>query len=418
MSKGAVVKDHNNLEIKSLYISYDGVLEPLGQSQILPYLRRLSKRGIKFILIAYDKKFYSENKQKEKLFSELAEDGIKWINLRYHKKPPVLSTIFDVIRGLIVCIIVAKRERINTVHARSYVPSVIALVLKKIVKIKFIFDMRGFWADERIEGRLWKRKGALYHFAKFLERQFLKEADAIIVLTERAKEIVEDWGYDVNKVSIIPCCTDTDHFKFNREYYIEWRKKNNLTGKFIFVHTGSLEYWYMKGKMLDYFRVAKEVMPEVHFLILTHSDKKGILKLILDKGLDKEDFTILSVPFNEMPQYLSMVDAGIIFITPVFSKLASSPTKFAEYLSCALPVVINERIGDLEDYVVKNNIGIVVRDSNDKHFDDNQYRQTFKGLLNLIKDENLKFRCRQTACNNFSLNIGVDKYYQIYSRLR
>jgi len=399
--------------MNSLYISYDGATDPLGQSQIIAYLKRLNSRGIRFTLVSFDKEDYLDKEQKKELFDGLRKKGIDWVSLRYHKEPAVLSTVFDIIRGLIVCITIAKREKIEMVHARSYVPSLIALVLKKIFKIKFIFDTRGFWVDERIEGRIWKRKGVLYHFTKFLERQFFREADAIVVLTERAKGIVKDWGYDVNKVSVIPCCTDTDNFTFNRRYRTEWRKKYNLTGKFIFVHAGSLEYWYMKEEMLDYFKVAKEVMPEAHFLFLSYSDKKEISKLILDKGLNKKDFTILSVPFNEMPQYLSMVDVGIFFITPVFSKLASSPTKFAEYLSCALPVVINERIGDLEDYVVKNNIGIVVRD-----FDDSQYRQTFKRLLNLLKDENVQFRSRQTACDNFSLNVGVDKYYQIYSRLK
>ena len=33
----------------------------------------------------------------------------------------------------------------------------IALFCKKIFGTKFIFDMRGFWADERVDGDIWKK---------------------------------------------------------------------------------------------------------------------------------------------------------------------------------------------------------------------------------------------------------------------
>ena len=38
-----------------LYISYDGMTDPLGQSQVLPYLTGLSKKGFNIILISFEK---------------------------------------------------------------------------------------------------------------------------------------------------------------------------------------------------------------------------------------------------------------------------------------------------------------------------------------------------------------------------
>lgn len=38
-----------------LFISYNGMLEPLGQTQVLPYLRELAKRSVKFILLSFEK---------------------------------------------------------------------------------------------------------------------------------------------------------------------------------------------------------------------------------------------------------------------------------------------------------------------------------------------------------------------------
>lgn len=396
-----------------LYITYDGILEPLGQSQVVSYLRGLTDRNIAFTLLSFEKKYSINEESVCRASKDLKNNNIKWARLFYHKTPPVLSTIFDIMQGLFFSMILVRKEKVNIVHARSYVPAFFATFLRKIFKIKFIFDMRGFWADERVEGRVWKRRKVLYFLTKYLERDFLKNADEIIVLTECARQIIRDWGYDAGKVSVIPCCADVDTFKFSDESRNRLRKKYNLDSKFIFVHTGSLEYWYMKEQMLDYFNAAKKIEPGSHFLILTHSKKEMFMKLILDRKFKIHDFTILSVPFNEIPQYLSMADVGIIFITPVFSKLASSPTKFAEYLSCGLPVIINEKIGDLEKHVLESKVGVVVR-----NFTDMEYYHTFKQLLDMAKDTDLKNRCRELACNKFSLGFGVDNYYEVYLNLK
>jgi len=399
--------------MNALYISYDGATDSLGQSQIIPYLKGLARKGLHFVLVTFDKRNFIDKRLIPKLASELKNNNIIWARLNYHKNPPVFSTLFDIMHGLVVCLFIAKRRNISVVHARSYVASLIAIIMKKMLGLKFIFDMRGFWADERVEGFIWKRKGFLYWITKFFEKKFLKNADEIVVLSEAAKDIIRFWGYPVNNVSVIPCCTDTDYFKSDISYQSKLREKYDLTGKFVFVHTGSLEYCYMKEAMLDYFKIAKEFIPQAHFLVLSHSDKSKILKLIKDKNLNLRDFTMLTIPFADMPKYLTVADVGLIFITPVFSKRASCPTKFAEYLSCCLPVIINKEIGDLEDYVTRNNVGVVVSD-----FTDNEYRLTFKKLLSLLNDKDLKSRCRQAACENFSLHLGINKYYEVYSRLR
>lgn len=396
-----------------LYISYDGATDPLGQSQILPYLGALSEEGNSFILLTFEKKLPGWEKLVNKVSAYLKEEGIKWLKMFYHKNPPVLSTLFDISCGVIGGIKAIKREKITVVHARSYVAALIAFILKKIFRLRFVFDMRGFWAEERVEGKIWKRKGILYWIVKSLEKAFLKSADQIIVLTRKAKAVLEAWGYPADNISIIPCCTDTENFRLtDNSRRKELRSQYDLNGKFIFVHTGSLEYWYMKEQILDYFKVAKEILPNAHFLILTQYDKEKIRNLILDKGLSLKDFSFISAPFSQMPDMLAMADAGIILITPVFSKIASCPTKFAEYLACGLPVIINDKIGDMENYVLENRIGVVVRD-----FNHSEYRRTFEELLSLIQDKDLPTRCRVVASGEFGLKTGAKKYSEAYARL-
>jgi hypothetical protein len=92
------VSEIKNLDLTHvLYISYDGMTDPLGQSQVLPYLSGLSKEGFKFHLISFEK----EEKFKihrEHIQAICDRDGIVWHPLKYTKKPPMLSTLYDVTR--------------------------------------------------------------------------------------------------------------------------------------------------------------------------------------------------------------------------------------------------------------------------------------------------------------------------------
>ena len=86
-----------------LFISYNGMLEPLGQTQVLPYLHELSKRGVKFTLLSFEKPaaFTPEGQREcEALKRELSEQGIEWHWLRYHQRPSLPATIFDVQAGI------------------------------------------------------------------------------------------------------------------------------------------------------------------------------------------------------------------------------------------------------------------------------------------------------------------------------
>ena len=77
---------------KILFISYDGMTDPLGQSQVIPYLIGLSKFGYQFTILSCDKPdHFSANK--EYVESLLKGHYVEWVSIPYHKNPPVLSSV-------------------------------------------------------------------------------------------------------------------------------------------------------------------------------------------------------------------------------------------------------------------------------------------------------------------------------------
>ena len=86
----------SSTDTQALYVSYDGVLEPLGESQVVNYLTRLAT-DYEITLISFEKpQDLSDRARVAAMEQRFRTFGITWIRLRYHKSPPVFSTIFDI----------------------------------------------------------------------------------------------------------------------------------------------------------------------------------------------------------------------------------------------------------------------------------------------------------------------------------
>ena len=148
--------------------------DPLGQSQVIPYLRGLSEKGYNITILSFEKRVaYKLNR--DLLESDLNKNNIAWVPLRYHGKPPIISTLFDLWHMWKKAMQLQRDSTFDIVHCRSYLAALIGLKMKKRYGVKFIFDMRGFWADERVDGKLWSLRnplfGAIYKFFKKKELQ-------------------------------------------------------------------------------------------------------------------------------------------------------------------------------------------------------------------------------------------------------
>ncbi|HWR33667.1 MAG TPA: hypothetical protein VN451_09080, partial [Chitinophagaceae bacterium] len=114
---------------KILYISYDGMTDPLGQSQVLPYIIELSKQGYRFTVLSFEKK---KKYQQEKAIIEkiTKENYINWVPLFFSSRPPVLSKIYDRWKLFRKAFQLHRREKFAMVHCRSYIAAEAGLKLK------------------------------------------------------------------------------------------------------------------------------------------------------------------------------------------------------------------------------------------------------------------------------------------------
>lgn len=403
------------MDVRILYLSYDGVLEPLGQSQVLPYLRGLGAAGVKISLVSFEKRarVREAGEMIPPLRRDLATRNIDWNILIYHKFPTVPATLYDICKGIIVGSRLIRRRNLNVVHARSYVAALMAWWLTRRTGAKFVFDMRGFWADERVEGGLWHRKSLLYRVAKRCEVRLLRAADAIITLTRSAKTEIERFpilGHRPPLITVIPTCVDLTRFK-GRPKSARLLQALNIEGRFVLMYSGALGTWYMLDEMVRFYRTLARLVPEAHFVILTAEDGERIRRSVEMQGLLPTEVSVRLVPYGEMPEWLSLADAAVLFRRPAYSLKGVFPTKLGEFLACGVPVVLNAGIGDSDEIVEGNRVGVIV-----SRLEPDEYDRTAKVLLDLLSDASLRTRCRAVA-EEIALSRGVSRYIETYAAI-
>jgi len=403
-----------------LYLSYDGMTDPLGQSQVLAYLEGLSSLGYRFTLISFEK---AERFDKSKTVIEqrCIAAGIKWLPQNYTKSPPVFSTMYDVWRLHRIVADVYAADKFQLIHCRSYITALVGLSFKQKHGVKFVFDMRGFYADERVDGNLWNRSNIVYDFVyryfKKKEVQFFGTADYVVSLTEAAKKIIHSWAQIPNQpvpIQVIPCCADLDVFdasKISQQTKQELRASLQLTeSDFVLSYLGSIGTWYMPDEMLDCFKALISIKPEAKFLFVTNESPDFILQKADEKNIARASIRIVSSPHNLVPVYLSLSDASIFFIQPVFSKQASSPTKQGELMGMGILHICNKGVGDVDAIVQQTNCGVVV-----DNFSNADYLKAVNELLQKVGRTNAQIRT--AAFQYYSLEKGVKLYAQVYQSI-
>jgi glycosyltransferase involved in cell wall biosynthesis len=389
-----------------LYISYDGMLEPLGQSQVLTYLEKLAA-GRQIHLISFEKaQDWRDSERRAAVSKRIAAAGIKWHPLRYHKRPTAPATAHDVAVGTAQAVAIARRHRFGIVHVRSYVAALIGLAVKRMTGAKLLFDMRGLWADERVDGGLWPAGGRLYRMTKALERKFLLAADHVVTLTHASEAEILGFDYLQGKtpsMSVIPTCADLDRFTIQGPLQRE---------PFTLGYVGSFGTWYLLNELLLVFSMLQELKAGARLLIVNRNEHELIRERLRRERIDPSVVEILAAEHHDVPAQIARMSAGTAFIKPVYSKIASAPTKLAEYLGCGVPCIANSGVGDMESILEGKRVGVTM-----KYFSERPMEFDLARLFKLIEEPDLQQRCRDVALELFSLDVGVAAYNDIYRRL-
>jgi glycosyltransferase involved in cell wall biosynthesis len=403
-------------EGRVLYLSYDGMTDPLGESQVIPYLDGLSRRGYDITLVSFEK---PERSDAQGRIRELTSaSGISWHPEQYTRRPPLLSTLWDVWRMWKAASRLHAERPFALVHCRSYIAALVGRRMQRTLAVRFVFDMRGFWADERVEGRLWDLSNpvfrAAYRFFKRREQQFLEHADGIVSLTNAGLRVMRGMpaGPRMAEVAVIPCSVD---FGLFRPVSPIARAAARATlgiapATRVVMYVGSIGTWYMLDEMLEFYRTYRARHADSVLVVFTREDPRLVRAAMESASLPLETVIVRAVSRRELAALLPAAEFGLFFIRPTFSKLASSPTKLGEYLAAGVPVVTNAGVGDVSEILERTGGGVVVNDFSQASF------ERAISEIDLLVARNDGGRIRVAAEEFFSLDRAVDAYARVYAR--
>lgn len=390
--------------MKTLYVCYFGLREPLVQTQVLPYLRELAAAGVEVHLLTFERQM----SEISDLRSGLAAQGINWSALPYHKRPSVPATLFDIVAGALTALQLIQEHRIDVIHARAHIPMAMALIVRRLTRCSLVFDIRGLMAEEYVDAGVWAKNSLKFKAVKRLERAGIKAADQIVVLTRAMRDwLVRESNVSADKIEVVPCCVD-----FARYSGAE-RVNENDGSRFEIVYAGSAIGLYMLEEMATFFNALRALEPGAFFRILTMSPADEVSARLRASGLKPEDFWVAQVAAQDVPHYLRRARLGISFRKPTFSQIAASPTKIPEYLAAGLPVVSNAGIGDVDHLLESEKVGVIIQD-----FKPAELARAAEAALKLAKDVDVHTRCTDVARRYFDLKtVGAEGYLNVYRRI-
>ena len=400
----------------ALYICYYNITEPLVHAQVVTYLRELAKRDIDIHLLTFEREDLSLE-QRRGISKELEGQGIHWNSLKYHQRPSLLATLYDIAVGVLVASRLCRKHRIGLVHARSHVAAAMAIVLKRTIGCKVLFDIRGLIADEYVDAGHWKTDQLKYRLTKRMERVFYRDSDAFIVLTNRLKaDLVGSEPLlkgRADDITVIPCCVDLDKFSSVQGDRDALRRQSGWTDRRVLIYLGKLSNRYVPDEMAGFFSVLRDLDSRWFFQVLTQSDARIMQTALRRQNVPSDSYDIRYVPRDRLPSLLAEADAAIGFYTLGLSKACVSPTKVGEYLAAGIPIASSSEIGDCDQIIGDNRLGVIVRG-----FSLVEYHRAALELVQFLDDVNTSRRCRAFAERELSLSsIGGPRYAAVYERL-
>lgn len=389
----------------TLYLTRNGLLEPLGQSQVLAYLRGLS-RAYQITLITYEKdEDRADMARMDAMRAECGRLGIRWLPQRFRSRPKGIAPALSMLRMAWIVRREVVSQRVQLIHARSYIPAAVALVVARLTGVPFVFDMRALWPEELITaGRL--RRGSLLHRAIVAaERACLGRAKGVVSLTQAAVDHLRRTDPRAllgQRVVVIPTCADLSRF-----VPADSRPKKIVIGCLGTVLSG----WFRLDWLAAFLAVAATQDADVQFEMTTRDDPQKVRAALDADGQLGQRLKIAPARPEGVPGLLQGQTASVMFYAgDRLSETGRCPTRMAEILGCGLPVVANEGVGDVAHIIRAHRVGVVVTGA-----DTQAMQNAWADLQVLLRDPDLAARCRRAAEQIFSLQSGTAAYVRLYA---
>lgn len=379
---------------------------------LMPIVRLLKWR-VEIVFFHYRKTF-------RQLLIELAEVEVKAhfrpllsvYPLFYSWRPLQLVAVLP--PALIMLLIYVWRNRINVIHCRSYHAGLLGLMIKKLIKVPYIFDPRSGWVAEQVVIGRWRKSSWSHRVWKKLEMAIVSNAAYCIVVSDPMKEAFASYAKRIEVIYTTASQTHFEQIYFDEMDYLpeelgSVEKFRQLHNRLLVFSTGSFNQWNNLEHLLARFESLCEISEGTGLVIMTSSSKTRVLQTIAAQQIDPAKVLVLNLPSNLVPMILNQGDYGILVMPKSIKTHEVMSVKFGEYLAAGLPVICDEYIGGAAHVIRQHQVGILLsEDWNDNKIKMDTLQENYADVSS---------RCKRVAKELFSVHIHAERYFQLYQEI-
>jgi glycosyltransferase involved in cell wall biosynthesis len=328
--------------VKLLYLTYnENVLESgILRSQVREMLEEITRQPgiVKVRLLSFISPplWFRQRKGYARLVHELRSKNIDFrVRLmpaaqawKWYCVPLFMVFCLPVLLSHILC------SGFDIIHARGYAAGLLAMVSAKLTSVKFVFDPRGWYADEMVLNKTWASEGFTYRMWKWLELRLIRNCDAVVALTPRFKQNFIELG--AKKAIFAPSRLNVR--RFNEPAMKVERYNQDL----LFIGQMDAD-WNSPARVAKHFISMQKIIPNLKLRLITPKCSDYVRKVLDENGVARSDWSIESARPEEMPVRMSGSGLGLAM---AYRPSGNWPMKFGEYLAAGVPVVVEKQIGE------------------------------------------------------------------------
>ena len=159
---------------------------------------------------------------------------------------------------------------------------------------------------------------------------------------------------------MIPCLADERLFYFDEQERRRQRALLDLERFKVLIYCGSMAAWQVPGRVFDLYKSLTQDENSWKLVVLTPQTEIASQLAMRRRLQVGEDVLIRSAQHDQIRSYLVAADVAVLMRESHPLNQVASPTKFAEYTMCGLPVITSRGIGDLDQLVSEHDLGVLL----------------------------------------------------------
>lgn len=354
------MKDQRKKIVVFLYNSFK---DPVIQSNLFLYLKYTNEHSnnYRFHIISFEQNAFKLSPEAElKTKLDLQKIAIDWTPLTF-TPGGLMNKLMDFSK-LILVLTKLRFQGFNHMITLNSVAGAIGYIFSLFLRFKLYMYQYEPHSEFGVDGGLWTEKSLKFKVLNKLEYLSAKYATVISNGTIYMLERLKSWNVKAS-VFKIPSVVNEDKFQFSQ------RGRENIRTllgipmeKNVILYPGKFgDLYYSAKEVACFFNTINKHIPNCYFLVLTMNDLDETKDIFEKEGLDAKQFLITRASYDEMPNYLSAADLGLVAVPPQPSKKFCSNIKVGEFLCTGLPYFICEGVSE-DDLVARQfDVGIPMK---------------------------------------------------------